>query len=87
MTSPSNDVAACDIEKSHRAFAHGQSLCFTGENERMSSQDVLFVWSKGICHFFLEGREHNNCSVYKIITRLLRILLFTLFLVHIRVNV
>jgi hypothetical protein len=35
MTSQSNDVAACEIGKSHMAFSHGQNLSYTGGNVRI----------------------------------------------------
>ena len=34
MTSQSNDVAACEIGKSHMAFSHGQNLSYTSGNVR-----------------------------------------------------
>jgi beta-glucanase (GH16 family) len=34
MTSQSNDVAACEIGKSHMAFSHGQSPSYTVGNVR-----------------------------------------------------
>jgi hypothetical protein len=40
MTLQSNDVAACEIEKSHMAFSHVQKLSYTGGNVRKCSQTV-----------------------------------------------
>ena len=34
MTSQSNDVAVCEIGKSHMAFLHGQNLSYTSGNVR-----------------------------------------------------
>jgi hypothetical protein len=43
MTSQSNDVAACEIGKSHMTFSHGQNLSCTGGNVKLTLLHFPFI--------------------------------------------